>query len=102
MRGAERREPFRIWYLSNKLILCGEPIFTPAGLRGRVNNGGRTKESMVYIIVFIALLALSFLFTSGLVWLVCWAFSFTFTWKLAVGVYAVIALLGGVFKNTSK
>ena len=62
----------------------------------------KVKESMIYIIVFIALMALSFLFTSGLVWLVCWAFSFTFTWKLAVGVYAVIALLGGVFKNTSK
>ena len=73
----------------------------PAGLRGRVILG-KGKESMIYIIVFIALLALSFLFTSGLVWLVCWAFSFTFTWKLAVGVYAVIALLGGVFKNTSK
>ena len=57
---------------------------------------------MIYIIALIALLALSFLLTSGLVWLVCWAFSFTFTWKLAVGVYAVIALLGGVFKNTSK
>ena len=60
------------------------------------------NESMIYIITFIALLALSFLFTSGLVWLVCWAFSFTFTWKLAVGVYAVIALLGRAFKNTSK
>ena len=75
--------------------------FAPAGLRGRVILG-KGNESMIYIIVFIALLALSFLFTSGLVWLVCWAFSLTFTWKLAVGVYAVIALLGGVFKSTSK
>lgn len=73
----------------------------PAGLRGRVIFG-KGNESMIYIIVFIALLALSFLVTSGLVWFVCWAFSFTFTWKLAVGVYAVIALLGSVFKNTSK
>ena len=72
----------------------------PAGLRGRVNCW--KGERMIYIIVFIALMALSFLFTSGLVWLVCWAFSLTFTWKLAVGVYAVIALLSGIFKSTSK
>jgi hypothetical protein len=44
----ERREPFLIWYLSNKLILCGEPIFSPASLRGRVIFGkGNDMEDVI-------------------------------------------------------
>lgn len=38
-------------------------------------------------------LALSIAITGGLVWIVCWAFGLTFTWKMVAGVWAVMGLL---------
>jgi len=61
------------------------------------------SDSTIYllfiILLFIFFMALSFLFVSGLVYIVCWGFNLTFTWKLAFGVYAVILLLKMVFKK---
>lgn len=54
------------------------------------------------IIVLLVVLGLgtSFFITAGLTWLVCWAFSFAFTWKLALGVWAASCLISGAFKAT--
>lgn len=56
------------------------------------------------VLLVVAVCAIiGFFITSGLVWLVCWAFGFTFSWKLAVGVYAVMALISAAVKsNTSS
>lgn len=51
-----------------------------------------------FIFMFIAAIIMSFLITSGLVWIICLAFSLAFTWKLAIGVYAALLLLSSVFK----
>lgn len=35
----------------------------------------------------------SFLVTAGLLWLVCWAFSLTFSWKISFGVWITLMIL---------
>jgi len=50
-----------------------------------------------YIIAIIAALLISFFGTAGLVKLICWAFGFTFSWKLSIGVWAALWLLKSVF-----
>ena len=49
----------------------------------------------VLLIIGIILLALvaSFLLVAGLMWVICWAFSLIFSWKLVIGVWAILALL---------
>lgn len=46
--------------------------------------------------------AVSFLITAGIVWVICWAFGFLFTWKLVIGIWAVLFLLRTVFNVTVK
>ncbi len=31
---------------------------------------------------------------------ICWAFGFAFSWKLAFGIWLILALIGGVFGGT--
>ncbi len=49
----------------------------------------------VLLIIGIILLALvaSFLLVAGLMWIICWAFSLIFSWKLVIGVWAILVLL---------
>lgn len=44
--------------------------------------------------------ALSFLLTAGIIAGICWAFSLTFSWKLAVGVYLVLILIRSIAQVT--
>lgn len=63
------------------------------------------------ILILILSLALSFLFTSGLVWLLCQLFSalgvatigtltIVFSWKLALLVWLILLLLRSIFSNS--
>lgn len=65
--------------------------------------------------VFLVLLyfVVSFLFTSGLIWLLCWllpaigitaigTFTIAFSWKLALAVWIIIALLRSIFSVGKK
>ena len=67
----------------------------------------------MFIILFLALAALDFLFTAGLVWLFCWllpaigitaigTFTIAFSWKLALAIWLIIALLRSIFSSTGK
>ena len=49
---------------------------------------------LLFIGLFILALGLEFIITAGLVWVVCWAFSLLFSWKLVIGIWAVLSLLG--------
>ena len=60
------------------------------------------------ILIVILSLALSFLLTAGLVWLICWLFSalgvatigtltIAFSWKLALLVWLILLLLRSIF-----
>lgn len=65
--------------------------------------------------VFLVLLyfAVSFLLTSGLIWLLCWllpaigitaigTFTIAFSWKLALAVWIILALLRSIFSVSKK
>lgn len=58
---------------------------------------------MLSVILFIIFaIVISILMVAGLTYLVCWGFGFTFTWPLAIGVWALIGLLSTIFKKGSK
>lgn len=66
---------------------------------------------MGVILLNLLSLAVSFLATSGLVWLLCWllpalgitaigTFVIVFSWKLALVVWIILALLGAIFPSS--
>lgn len=67
----------------------------------------------MFVLLILLSLAVSFLLTSGLVWLLCWllpalgitaigTFVIVFSWKLALGVWIVLLLLRSLFTVGSK
>lgn len=66
------------------------------------------------VILFVILsLAVSFLATAGLVWLLCWAligigivaigsFTIVFSWKLALAIWIIMFLLMSILRGGSK
>lgn len=68
---------------------------------------------MVVILLFLLSLAISFLIVSGLVWLLCWllpalgitaigTFVIMFSWKLALVIWIILALLSFIFPSGSN
>ena len=68
---------------------------------------------MGVILLILLSLAVSFLATSGLVWLLCWllpalgitaigTFTIAFSWKLALAIWIVLLLLRSLFTVGSK
>lgn len=68
---------------------------------------------MGVILLILLSLAVSFLTTSGLVWLLCWllpalgitaigTFVIVFSWKLALAIWIVLLLLRSLFTGGSK
>lgn len=66
---------------------------------------------MGVILLILLSLAVSFLATSGLVWLLCWllpalgitaigTFVIVFSWKLALVIWIILALLGAIFPSS--
>ena len=67
---------------------------------------------MIVLLILLSL-AVSFLLTSGLVWLLCWllpalgitaigTFVIVFSWKLALAIWIVLLLLRSLFTVDSK
>ena len=67
----------------------------------------------MFIILVILSLGVSFLITAGLVWLLCWllpaigiiaigTFTLAFSWKLALAIWLIIALLRPIFSSVSR
>lgn len=67
---------------------------------------------MIVLLILLSL-AVSFLLTSGLVWLLCWllpalgitaigTFVIVFSWKLALAIWIVLVLLQSIFSAGSK
>lgn len=63
---------------------------------------------ILILILYLLHLAISFLFTSGLVWLICQLFSalgtltIVFSWKLALLVWLILLLLRSIFSACKK
>lgn len=67
----------------------------------------------MFVLLILLSLAISFLITSGLVWLLCWllptlgitaigTFVIVFSWKLALVVWIILALLQSIFSVDKK
>lgn len=70
-------------------------------------------ENKMFVLLILLSLAISFLLTSGLVWLLCWllpaigitaigTFTIVFSWKLALAIWIILVLLQSIFSVGSK
>jgi hypothetical protein len=50
------------------------------------------------ILVLLVVCGISWLLTSGIIWLICLCFGLTFSWGVATGVWLILLLLGGIFQ----
>ena len=60
------------------------------------------KDVLMIVAIVVAAVIIGLGITVGLVKIVCWAFGIPFMWRYAIGIWAVIGLLGSVFKNGGK
>ena len=70
-------------------------------------------ENKMFVLLILLSLAVSFLLTSGLVWLLCWllpalgitaigTFVIVFSWKLALAIWIILVLLQSIFSVGNK
>ena len=70
-------------------------------------------ENKMFVLLILLHLTISFLLTSGLIWLLCWllpaigitaigTFTIAFSWKLALVVWIILALLQSIFSVGKK
>ena len=70
-------------------------------------------ENKMFVLLILLYLTISFLLTSGLIWLLCWllpaigitaigTFTIVFSWKLALAIWIIIVLLQSIFSVGSK
>ena len=70
-------------------------------------------ENKMFVLLILLYLAISFLLTSGLIWLLCWllpaigitaigTFTIVFSWKLALAIWIILALLQSIFSVGKK
>lgn len=64
----------------------------------KIVAGGIT--AIVVVGLMIVIYGVSWIVTCGLIKLVCMCFGLTFTWKIATGIWIVLAILQSVFKTT--
>ncbi len=57
--------------------------------------------AIIVILIIIVVIALSLGVTALIVWGICKCFGFVFTWKLAIGVWLIMALIEACVKPTS-
>ena len=67
----------------------------------------------MFVLLVLLYLAVSFLLTSGLIWLLCWllpaigitaigTFTIVFSWKLALAIWIILRLLQSIFSVGKK
>lgn len=61
-----------------------------------------TEITFILVLTFIVAVVIGFGITSGILYGICWAFGFKFTWKLAIGVYLVLILLKAIFSRSNS
>lgn len=68
---------------------------------------------MTIFLLILVCLGIDFLFSAGLVWLLCWllpaigvtaigSFVITFSWKLVLVIWLILAILRSIFRVTVK
>lgn len=54
---------------------------------------------LIFIILLIVTLGISYFCTAGIVWLICKCFSWAFSWKFATGIWLILLLVGTTVKS---
>ena len=62
---------------------------------------GFTTGCLLATIVFFGLCGISWIITCGLVYLVTLCFDWTFSWRIATGVWLLLIVINSIFKNRS-
>lgn len=62
------------------------------------NFGMKALLIFIVIVMFVGAMLIDYLVCALIVYSICWCFSFTFSFKLALGVYLVYLLIRGIFK----
>lgn len=85
-----------IWYiLAGIIVIICIFLFYFIGIFSSIDI-----DTIVSIIMIILVLVLPFLFISGALWIICWAFDFSWwSWKICLGVYIIYIILKSIFKK---
>ena len=54
---------------------------------------------LLYALMLIAVLAISWILTCGIVYLIFWCFSLVFSWPVATGIWLILLILGSIFRG---
>lgn len=57
---------------------------------------------LITLLIVLLALGLDFAVISGIYWVVCWAFGFTFTWPIALAIWLITIVLAGIFKGSKN
>jgi len=60
------------------------------------------KNILIVVLVIAVLMGIDFLFAVLLLKGICWAFGLTFSYKYAFGIWLILLLLQGYFKNSNS
>ena len=60
----------------------------------------KAMKAILIIIMIVSAVALSYLLTSGVVWIVCWAFSLQFSWKVSFAIWVIVGFLLMAFASS--
>lgn len=66
-----------------------------------VKKAGKIIGGLAVVLVFLALCAVSWGITCGVIKLVTLCFGWTFTWKMATGIWLIMFLVRSVFTHAS-
>lgn len=55
--------------------------------------------SLVFLVAWFIAIVISYLVVTVLVWFVCLAFGFTFTWTLSLGIWALLVLFKTITRD---
>lgn len=56
--------------------------------------------TILTILVSLIVEAFCFLITAGMLKVICWAFGFIFSWKLAIGIWFIMSLIRGCVRSS--
>lgn len=59
-----------------------------------------TIGCLLAVLLFVVIYAVSFLATTGIIWLICWAFGVAFIgWKICFGIWLALMLISWAVKS---
>ena len=66
-------------------------------------NAGKVLTAVVLVILIAIGMAISFFGTAGVLWLICWAFNWSWwSWRACFGVWLALDLVAGIFHIHTK